>query len=254
MWVNQGAVPTFKTAVQRLRQKLRPASQRSAAAESAPAHADTAIHPYDAQHGVETSGLIWGEHLASGRRNDTWNTAYYGIAPSVFHAAMRSLQIEHARFIFCDIGSGKGRAVLLAAEYPFREVIGIEIAPELHAIASRNIGSFTPRENLRAPIILLNEDATEFQFPLEPLVLFFYHPFCKPVLQQVLRNLDASLQAHPREVYVVYINPELRGVLDNTAFLERISEATLTMDPEDHLADRVGSTVEECAIYQSRLR
>ncbi len=252
MWVNQGAVPTVKTALQRIRRKFQTSATSSGTSEQPQDACAADVHPFDLQHGVDTSGLIWGEHLTTGKRNDEWNTAYYGIAPSVFHAAIDSLPIEHTRFTLCDIGSGKGRGVLLATRYPFRNVYGIEIVPELHAIALQNLGNYTGEMSPQTRVELLNKDATEFIFPIEPLVLFFYHPFCRPVLQQVLQNLGRSLKEHPREVFVVYINPELRGVLDRTSFLEKVSEVTLAMAREDYLADRVGSSVEECAIYCSR--
>src|SRR5262245_37566835 len=35
--------------------------------------------------------------------------------------------------VFIDFGSGKGRVVIQAAMYPFRKVIGIELASDLHA-------------------------------------------------------------------------------------------------------------------------
>ena len=41
-------------------------------------------HPFDVQNHVQTSGLVAGRHLGTGHEHDEHNTAYYGIAPSVF--------------------------------------------------------------------------------------------------------------------------------------------------------------------------
>lgn len=248
MWANHGAASTVKAAFGRLKRSATPAA--TVLMESASA---SEIHPFDLQHGVETSGLIRGEDLTSGRRSDAWNTAYYGIAPSVFHAAMGSLPIDFARFTFCDIGSGKGRAVLLAMQYGFHAVWGIEVTPALHAVAVRNLKTYCPPNAPKGGVRLLNIDAAEFVFPPGPLVVFFYHPFCRPVLERVLRNLHSSLKRRPREAFVVYINPEVRRVLDAAPFLEKLSETTLELAIEDRLADRRSSSVEECAIYRSRL-
>src|SRR4030088_2504490 len=46
------------------------------------------LHPFDVRNGVETSGLIGGGELRSGHRNDVFNTAYYGMAPSRFQWVM----------------------------------------------------------------------------------------------------------------------------------------------------------------------
>ena len=46
-------------------------------------------------------------------------------------------------------------------------------------------------------------DATEYELPGSPLVLYFYNPFLEPVMQRVLANIAASLEAEPRPAYVV---------------------------------------------------
>jgi hypothetical protein len=249
MLINQGFFATLRTATMRLRDRGQ--RQHGDARAANGASQPPAVHPFDLQYGVETSGLIWGEHLRSGERNDRWNTAYYGIAPSVFHASITRLPIDFREFAFIDFGSGKGRAVMLATHYPFAEIYGVELAPELHTIAEANLRIFLGARNIQSQVRLVCTDAVKFALPERPLVLFFYHPFCRPVLKRVLRNLEVSLRARPRPAYVVYINPELRELLDRAPFLERLSEGTLAMDAEDELADRIGSSVEECAIYRS---
>ena len=101
-------------------------------------------HPFDLEFGVRTSGLVAGRHLKSGHRHDRHNTAYYGIAPSVFEALMKRWRksgpaalIEE--FSLIDIGAGMGRAVLMAAEMPFRAVVGVELNATLAGIARRNL-------------------------------------------------------------------------------------------------------------------
>ena len=252
MLVNQGVSPTFRTALARLRQRIHPV-QHAPDADSECWQAGSR-HPFDQQYGVDTSGLIWGEDLPSGGANDRWSTAYYGIAPSIFHASMARLPADLSGYTFVDIGSGKGRAVMLATHYRLKEIYGVELAPELHAIAEANLRIFGAASTIHPPVHLRCMDAAEFKLPESPLVLFFYHPFCKPVLKRVLRNLEASLRACPRQVFVLYINTELRDVLDRARFLQKISEETLAMSPEDRLADRIGSSVEESAVYESVLR
>ncbi len=251
MLVNQGLVSTLSVAFGRVRTRFRRTVPEIP--QQSESWQLSSIHPFDTRYGVDTSGLIWGEHLAGGNKNDSWNTAYYGIAPSVFHTLMVRLRIDFPQFAFVDMGSGKGRGVLLAVQYPFKEVIGVELAEPLHRIAQKNVKTYAEQELQCRSIMLLHMDAAEFTFPAEPLVLFFYHPFCKPVLKQVLRNLQVSLRQYPRAVYLVYINPELKPVLDGIPFLEKVLEETLPMDAEDRLADRVGSSVEECVVYRARV-
>ncbi len=46
-------------------------------------------------------------------------------------------------------------------------------------------------------------DATEYELPGQPLVLYFYNPFLEPVMQRVMANVAASLEAEPRAAFVV---------------------------------------------------
>ena len=89
-------------------------------------------HPFDLEFGVRTSGLIAGRNLKSGSQVDRHNTAYFGIAPSVFHEMIaRWRRLKPAgdidEYTFVDIGAGMGRALLLASELSFRSVIGVEL-------------------------------------------------------------------------------------------------------------------------------
>src|SRR5207302_3353759 len=62
--------------------------------------------------------------------------------PSLFHETIRNLNIDYRQFEFVDLGSGKGRALLMAADYPFRRIIGVELMLEFHNIAQENIRKY----------------------------------------------------------------------------------------------------------------
>jgi tRNA1(Val) A37 N6-methylase TrmN6 len=90
---------------------------------------------------------------------------------------MQSLPRNLAGYTFIDIGAGKSRTLLLASRYNFVKIVGVEFAQELVACASRNIASFCcDRESCR-DLAVVEADATQFDFPYTPLVLFFYNPF-----------------------------------------------------------------------------
>jgi SAM-dependent methyltransferase len=251
MVVNHGWATAVRAARDHLKKRLRRAPQAPDTVTWLP----TAEHEFDRRYGVDTSGLVWSVDLKTGSRSDAWNTAYYGIGPSVFHRVMAQVpESLLRRATFIDLGCGKGRAVLLASEYPFAQVIGVEIAPQLHRIAVENVARYAaaryaePGRDI-APMSVVLEDAVRYEFPAGPLVVYLYHPFCRPVLEKVVRNLSRSLAAQPRTTAVIYINHELRDVLDRAPFLEQVWNATVEMDASDRLADRVGSSAEDCAVY-----
>jgi SAM-dependent methyltransferase len=252
MVVNHGWATAVRAARDHLKKKLRRAPQTP---PDTVTWLPTAEHEFDRRYGVDTSGLVWSVDLKTGSRSDAWNTAYYGIGPSVFHRVMAQVPESLVRTAtFIDLGCGKGRAVLLASEYPFAQVIGVEIAPQLHRVAVENVARYAAVRDAEAgreiaPMSVVLEDAALYQLPAGPLVVYLYHPFCRPVLEKVVRNLGRSLAEQPRAAAIIYINHELRDELDRTPFLEQVWSATVEMDASDRLADRVGSSAEDCAVY-----
>jgi SAM-dependent methyltransferase len=227
-------------------------------------------HPFDAAHNVDTSGLIAAGNLTTGHPNDPHVTAYYGVAPSILRTLIELWRgthplhpIEH--YTFVDIGAGKGRAILVASELPFRQVIGIELNPTLADIAQRNVdhwlathASDTTAPPL-APIRLYEQDALAFDLPRTPTVAFLFHPFEAPVLKLLLRRIEAQFAKRPGTFDLLYVNSECRDVLDRHSAFTRLFLGPVAMSPEDHAADlaaiaaqkEYGSTGdEECAIYR----
>lgn len=119
---------------------------------------------------------------------------------------------------FVDIGSGKGRAVFLAAMRPFRSVIGLELSPVLHAIAGANLSRMESSGALAAPVRLDQGDATAFTVPGGPLVIYLYHPFREPIAAKVIDRIVASIAAAPRPVAILYGHPTLQRSLDEDVF------------------------------------
>ncbi len=211
-----------------------------------------ALHPFDERFGVETSGLIY--ELPSGHQHDVYNNGYFAVAPSVFHAVMGAmrdrLHVDYQRFSFVDVGSGKGRALLLASDYPFHEIIGVELSPELDRVARANIARYTgPRP--RPPVISIQGDAAEFLWPTGPLVVYMWNAFTGPVMDQVFRNLEASLAQLPRELYLVYIHPELESMLAGLPWLVRLWQDEFAMSDEDYAAWAFPNREEVCAVYRA---
>ena len=142
--------------------------------------------------------------------------------PALFHESIRGLAIDYSQFQFLDLGSGKGRTLLMASEYPFRRILGVEVVPTLHRAALENIGKYKSQTQKCFTLESVCGDARDFQFPPEPLVLFLFNPLPEAGLRVVMANLRASLREHPRPVYVVYHNPLLEHVLVEDGGLQRV--------------------------------
>jgi cyclopropane fatty-acyl-phospholipid synthase-like methyltransferase len=130
------------------------------------------------------------------------------------HAALRDLPIggsgetDYSQYTFVDVGSGKGRMLFVAAEYPFRKVIGVEFSNDLHEEAVANIKRYKYPGQRCADIESIHADAAEFEFPDENLVIYMFNPFGPEVMGRMLANLERSIERHPRHVLVVMLWPE----------------------------------------------
>jgi len=165
---------------------------------------------FDWEHRVDTTSanVGWRSRLIG-----LLNSPYQPVDAALFREMMSALAIDFERFTFIDIGSGKGRALLLASEYPFRRILGIEFLPELHFIAQRNIQKILSKPLRCATIETICADATQFDFPDEPLVVFLNNPLPEPALRELIGNLATSLNAKPRSGFVLYANPILEHVI-----------------------------------------
>jgi SAM-dependent methyltransferase len=177
---------------------------------------------YDWEFRVDTTAATVGSRT---RLLGLLHSPYQPIEPQLFREIVSALEIDFCEFTFIDIGSGKGRALLLAAEYPFRRVVGIELLPELNSVAQKNIQKFfSENREKRAcgDIHAVCVDASEFSVPAEPLVLFLFNPLPETGLRKVVGNLEVSLRLHPRPAYVIYASPVFEEVFNGRSTFIKI--------------------------------
>lgn len=175
---------------------------------------------FDFDHRVDTT---WSNvSLRTKLRELFSGEPYQPIEAEQFHEMMNSLAIDYARFTFIDLGSGKGRALLLASNYEFRRIIGVEILPELSDIAQKNIGNYRSDSQRCFQLETLCADARRFELPQEPTLLYLFNPFFEPVLQEVLERIEESLRAHPREFILLYVNPLSEHIVASRPFLKKV--------------------------------
>ena len=94
---------------------------------------------FDHAHGVDTAGIVSLDTMeVVGPHRDECNY-YQGVDFDLLRERIAALGIDFPQYTFIDLGCGKGRALLIAAQFPFRQVRGVEFAPALHAVAEKNI-------------------------------------------------------------------------------------------------------------------
>jgi hypothetical protein len=178
---------------------------------------------YDWDHRVDTTSATvgWRNRLLG-----LLNSPYQPTDPALFQEMLASLSVDFRNFTFIDIGSGKGRTLLMASDYPFRRIIGIELLPELHRVAEENIRKYKSDSQRCLAIESICADARKFVFPPEPTLIYLFNPLPEPGLMQVISDLEHSSQEHPRAIFVLYHNPVLEHVLAESKQLTKIAGTT----------------------------
>jgi len=180
---------------------------------------------YDWDHRVNTTSaaLSWRDRLLG-----VFHSPYQPTEPALFHEMLEALQqqahLDFREFTFIDLGSGKGRTLLLASDYPFRRIVGVELLPALHQIALENLQKYRNESQRCFALESICADATAFPFPAEPTLLYLFNPFPESGLRCMLANLEQSLQQNPRPVYVLYHNPLLEQVIGESAAFTKVGD------------------------------
>jgi hypothetical protein len=139
-----------------------------------------------------------------------YSTIWY----AAIYRLLRSLPIDARDTTFLDFGSGKGRALVVAATFPFKRVIGVEQNASLAAASRENIGRMRGRKAGAVDVLTMN--AAQFEVPREANLIYFFNPFGGRVLEQVVANIRESFAANRRRIRIVYIfddhfEPIVRG-------------------------------------------
>ena len=178
---------------------------------------------YDWDYRVNTTGgaVGWRDRLLG-----IFNSPYQP-TERLFHEMMNALA-QHANinfrdFTFVDLGSGKGRALLMASDYPFHRIVGVELLPTLHTIAQQNLAQYQSDSQKCFALESVCADATTYPSPDGPLVLYLFNPFPESGLRRTISNITRDLQQKPRPMYVLYHNPQLEGVLLESSSFRKLT-------------------------------
>lgn len=145
--------------------------------------------------------------------------AYQPVSYSDMQEILGQLAVSSAD-VFLDYGAGMGRALCLAAEHPFQQVIGIEISAELSACARANIRA-AGRRLACQNVTVVTGDARTYEIPSAVSIIFFFNPFRAAAMEDVLRNIEASLEQTPRSLRVLFY-----GTRSSREFREQVRRHT----------------------------
>jgi SAM-dependent methyltransferase len=168
---------------------------------------------FDLRRGTET---WWPAAEAPEGGGDT-AVPYQGVPPRTFRELMAAVPEACRDGTFVDLGCGKGRALVMAAELGYRRLIGVDLDPALVAVCRRNLLRIRSRSGwIEAEVRV--EDATRVWLPTGPCVVFLYNPFRGETFARVAANLAKRGAENGNAVWVVYVNPLELGALEGVGF------------------------------------
>ena len=179
---------------------------------------------FDRRHLVETARE---EHLREiGVAPDAvkrGNSVYRVTWGWLIKKSIAQLDIDLSRYSFIDYGSGKGKAMLVASDYPFKTIIGLEYAKRLHDIAAENSRTYRSEHQRCHSLEHVLGDALEYTPPPGPIVCFMCNPFDGKTLRTVFNSWRARYEGGEREIRILYLN------------MRTIAEAAKVLDAQDWL-------------------
>jgi SAM-dependent methyltransferase len=231
--------------------QLRFAALRLIARAHAAIRGGPPVHPIDRRLGIETSQKTSLKLIRTGTAADAVSVGYIGATPSIIRKCLDVINIP-ADAVFIDIGCGKGRVLVVAAEYPFQAIIGIELSDFLCDLARRNIAKL-PKSVAAERIRIVNGDASTPVLADAPcVVVFLYNPFHRPLVTKLVQHLEQEIaKKQDRVVWVVYYNPVCFDLFDASPSLRRYFAAKIDFEEDEKAAAPTVSRFDSVIVYQS---
>jgi glycosyltransferase involved in cell wall biosynthesis/GNAT superfamily N-acetyltransferase len=202
--------------LQRIKQRIREVGWRGAAGILL-LHAESIF--FDWRNGTASKGRVSLSELDIPFQSKAHGTKHDPSPVFPLRKVLRQMPIR-GDDVFVDLGSGKGRSLLVAAGFPFRRVVGVEFSEELCRIAGENLRRYSAKNPGVPPFEIRNADAAEVCVEADWSVFYLFNPFDAVVLHQVLCNVERSYRANPRKIRLLYNHPVCREVVESYGFLQ----------------------------------
>lgn len=172
---------------------------------------------YEKLLGIKTHSIVNLDNLTLAGDNSEQNHHYQGASYFILFSIFDKLPKQTKSFPLIDYGCGKGRALFVAEQCGFTNLIGVDIAKELIEYANENKAIYKKKNQLSS-IDFLFEDATQYQIPQNAQVFYFFNPFGENIMQKVINKIRESIKLNPRKIYCIYLNPKYKAVFEKNGF------------------------------------
>jgi SAM-dependent methyltransferase len=164
---------------------------------------DRYLKSFDRRYRIQTSGFIELEETSFERSRLRDATLYGPVNGWAFRHLLRTLNLpQTSRFV--DFGSGLGRACIIAAEYGFARVTGVELTKEFCVRARQNIAGCRPPGGHLSPITIVEMDVLAYCEQCDDDVFFMFRPFSQRLFETVLDAIEHSARRLEKSILVIY--------------------------------------------------
>ncbi|MCC6500753.1 MAG: class I SAM-dependent methyltransferase [Anaerolineales bacterium] len=180
---------------------------------------------FDWRYQIDTINTAQLDTLEIDSKNKTVGNYYEGTNAYIFQKMISRAEVVPSKSCFVDFGSGKGKALFMAAERGFRKIIGVEFSIELVEVNRKNLEIFKQKTRSNAEFEILHMDASEYAIPADANLLFFSNPFNEALTAKVIGNILKSYEQAPREIWVVHLHPQGNMAFANHPRFKVVHEA-----------------------------
>lgn len=161
------------------------------------------------QYGISTIGLDNLSDIVS--KEDRLHVSTY--EPVNYYTAGWLLdQMKTTDTTFLDVGCGRGRVLVMAAAYGFKNIIGIDFSQRLCDQAASVCKDL--------PVTITCADARMYEIPDTVGVIFLFNPFDAAIMSEFILRVSESLLRKKRPLTVLYANPQCKDLWLEAGFIE----------------------------------
>ena len=168
---------------------------------------------FDIKHGTKTMRCVNLNVLDINSKNRQRGERYEPTRARPFRKLMGVLDFP-SDSVFVDFGSGKGRVLLMASDYGFKRIVGVDFSPKLCQIARRNISIYQGKAGDGANIKVIESDVVDYEVKGDENIFFLFNPFDSMVMDKVLKNIRTSLEKRNRKIWLIYNDPACHDVVE----------------------------------------
>ncbi len=177
------------------------------------------------RYGINTTGADELKKLTEKGIDISHATIYMPVSYALLETIFNQIPAT-PRNHFLDIGSGKGRAICMAAYNGFRKISGVDFSKELCEIAAQN----TIAVQQKFPAIqfaVANKNILDYDIPGDVDCIFLFNPFDEMMTLKVADAVKKNLEFDPRFVQIIYANPLYKKAFEDVGFTEVFYSKTM---------------------------